>query len=52
MKILEQELIKEHQHAILSHPQFDRFINDERIEDLRRSYELLKRVDGLHELKN
>ncbi|CDW79762.1 cullin 4 [Stylonychia lemnae] len=45
IEILQTELIKNHVQAILSSEEFSKFIQDQRLDDLRRLYDLLKKVN-------
>ena len=42
--ILNRELISNHEQNLLENEDFKKFIADQRVEDLRRLYELMKRV--------
>lgn len=45
VKILEEELIDKFKDRILDNEEFEKFIVEQRIEDLRRLHSLLRRVD-------
>ena len=52
ISIVEEEIIYKLKEQILESEEFERFIFEQRIEDLRRLYSLLKRVNYSVTLKN